>query len=154
MKKVLQRFFGKITILVSMLLAFSYTGTSQITVSMANCTITTDEIQMDILLTNTGADLRWNSPVLRVTIPAAILPSPVTLGTYSFNYVGGSDFPLSWPAVFPAPSFGASFNTTSRLLTWTTGNTSAYNNLSCPATPAPIIPAGSTKNIGRFSFKI
>jgi len=151
MKKVLPHFFGKIMILVSLLFAFTQQSKAQITMSTANCTITPTEVQMDIMVTNTGAnDLRWNSSVLRMIVPAGMLPATTT---YSFNYVGGSDFPLSFPAVFPGPSFGASFAAASRTITWTTGSTSAYNNTTPPC-EAPLIVSGVTKKIGRFSFKI
>ena len=150
MKKVLQSFFGKITILVSMLCAFAYTGNSQahITMSTANCTISANEVQMDIRVTNDGTqDLRWNSTVLRMIVPAGMLPVG---GTYSFQCVGAGDFPLSWPAVLPANAFGANYAAATRTITWTTGNTSAYNNLTCTA---PLIPMGATMTIARFSFK-
>ena len=155
MKKVLQHFLGKTMILVSLLFAFNQKSIAQITISTANCVITANEVQMDIKVTNTGTgDLRWNSTVIRMTVPASMLPSPVTLGTYSFQYVGGSDFPLSWPTVIPSNAAGASFTTSSRLLTWTTGSPGAYNNLTPNPCEAPLIAAGVTKTIGRFSFKI
>ena len=103
---------------------------------------------MDIRVTNDGTqDLRWNSTVLRMIVPAGMLPVG---GTYSFQCVGAGDFPLSWPAVLPANAFGANYAAATRTITWTTGNTSAYNNLTCTA---PLIPMGATMTIARFSFK-
>ena len=143
-------FLKKIPVFIFFFYAFSLEGKAQITMSTANCSISSNEVQMDILVTNTGTiDLRWNSCVLRMTVPTGMIP-PGTQ-TYAINYIGGSDFPLSWPAVYPATAFGSNYIAATRILTWTTGNTSAYNNLTCTA---PLISPGQTKTIGRFSFKI
>lgn len=134
---------------VFMFLLFSFGGKAQITMSTANCTISSNELQMDIVLTNTGkTDLHWNSAVLRMTVPAGMVPAGSQ--TYVVNYIGGSDFPSSWP-VAPAKAFGTNYNASQRVLTWTSGNTSAYNNSECNAL---LIAPGQTKTIGRFSFKI
>ncbi len=150
MKKVLQNFYKTTLLIAVSLFAVVNTGKAQITMSTANCTISANEVQMDILITNnSAADLRWNSTVLRMTVPAAMIPAGAQ--TYTVQYIGGSDFPLSWPAVFPAPAAGASYTAASRLLTFTTGTAGAYNNLTCTA---PLIAPGQTKTIGRFSFTI
>jgi hypothetical protein len=150
MKRDYYIFLRKLLVLVNLFFVFAQTSTAQITISTANCNISSNEVQMDILVTNTGAiDLRWNSCVLRMSVPAAMIPAGTQ--TYTYNYMGGSDFPLSWPLSYPANSFGASYNEATRLLTWTTGNSSAYNNTTCAA---PLLSPGQTKTIGRFSFKI
>ena len=103
-----------------MFLLFSFGGKAQITMSTANCTISSNELQMDIVLTNTGKnDLHWNSAVLRMTVPAGMVPAGSQ--TYVVNYIGGSDFPSSWP-VAPAKAFGTNYNASQRTLTWTSGN--------------------------------
>ena len=152
MKIAFHAFFKKILILLILSVGFVHgiNAQSSITMSTANCTITANEVQMDILVTNTGSiDLRWNSAVLRMNVPAAMIPAGTQ--TYTIYYLGGSDFPLSWPAVYPATPFGGNYNAATRVLTWTTGNTSAYNNNTCSA---PLVSPGQTKTIGRFSFKI
>lgn len=150
MKKVLQFFYKRTLLFAVSLFAVVIAGKAQITMSTANCTISANEVQMDILITNnSAADLRWNSTVLRMTVPAAMIPAGAQ--TYTVQYIGGSDFPLSWPAVFPAPAAGASYTAASRLLTFTTGTAGAYNNLTCTA---PLIAPGQTRTIGRFSFTI
>lgn len=150
MKKVLQNFYKTTLLIAVSLFAVVNAGKAQITMSTANCTISANEVQMDILITNNSlADLRWNSTVLRMTVPAAMIPAGAQ--TYTVQYIGGSDFPLSWPAVFPAPAAGASYTAATRLLTFTTGTAGAYNNLSCTA---PLIAPGQTRTIGRFSFTI
>ena len=141
----------KIFSLVSLFCIFAFCCNGQATISMstANCTISSNEVQMDILVTNTGkVDLRWNSCVIRMNIPAAILP-PGTQ-TYEFNYLGGSDFPLSFPSAGKACS-GANFNAVKNILLWVSSPSLVYNNHTCSA---PLIAAGQTKQIGRFSFKI
>ena len=158
MKKVLQHFFGKMTVLVSLLFVFACTvkaQTNKIIMSTGNCTITPNEIQMDIFVKNDYAalDLRWNGCVLRGNFPVAMLPSGTVSANYSFNYVGGSDFPLS----FPAPgnnSAGSGFTPSSGLLTWASTPSAAYTNTGCPASTAPLISPGVTKKIGRFSLKL
>ena len=150
MKKVLQNFYKRTLLIAISLFAVVIAGKAQITMSTANCTISANEVQMDILITNnSAADLRWNSTVLRMTVPAAMIPAGAQ--TYTVQYIGGSDFPLSWPAVFPAPAAGASYTAASRLLTFTTGTAGAYNNLTCTA---PLIAPGQTRTIGRFAFTI
>ncbi|MEP7166037.1 MAG: T9SS type A sorting domain-containing protein [Ferruginibacter sp.] len=149
MKKVILFFFKQVFLIVGLYFAFTQQSNAQIIMSTANCTISSNEVQMDILVKNTGTiDLHWNACVLRMTVPAAMLPAGTQ--TYTFNYMGGSDFPLGFP-VAGNNSWGANYTTSTRLLTWTTGNTNPYNNLTCSA---PLISPGQTKTIGRFSFKI
>ena len=149
MKSCSNIFLGKILALICLFYAFALEGKAQISMATANCTISSNEVQMDIVVTNTGKiDLRWNSTVLRMVVPVGMIPAGGQ--TYTITYIGGSDFPLSWP-VAPAPAFGAAYNALTRLLTWTTGNSSVYNNNACNA---PLIGSGQTKVIGRFSFKI
>ncbi len=155
MRNFLKSLLAKSFALVSFTFLISFCSQAQtaITMSTANCTITENEVQMDIQVPNTSpvAILRFNSTVIRMTVPAAMIPAGTQ--TYSFNYIGGSEFPLGFP-VAGNPSAGASFNTTSRLLTWTTGSAGVYNNISCPSSIAIAIDPGQTRTIGRFSFKI
>jgi hypothetical protein len=138
----------RIGLLVISLLFFK-PGGAQITVSLSNCSATVDEVQMDISVSNTGStELRWCAAVLRINIPAAILPAGSN--TYTYNYVGGSDFPLSFD-VENAKAKGAVFNAATGLLTLCSTDPLKYGNASCTA---PLIAPGVTKKIGRFSFKI
>ncbi|MEP7166038.1 MAG: hypothetical protein ABI741_15150 [Ferruginibacter sp.] len=143
--------FKKILILPGLFCIITCVSNAQssITMSANNCAISSNEMQMDILVTNTGTtDLRWNGCVIRMNIPAALIPPGVH--TYAISYLGGSDFPASFPAA-GKHSTGAFFNSERKLLTWASTPNMAYNNKTCNA---PLIPAGQTKHIGRFSFKI
>jgi hypothetical protein len=83
-----------------------------------------------------------------MNIPATLIPAGKQ--TYTLNYLGGSDFPLSFPAA-GNNSAGAIFNQVTNVLSWVSTSGMSYNNRTCGA---PLISAGQTKHIGRFSFKI
>ena len=151
MNKGIKHFFGKNLAILSLVLVFvnRSMGQEMINMSTANCTISSNEIQMDILVTNTSkAELRWNSCVIRMNIPAAL--SPAGEQKYAITYRGGSDFPSSFPSTGGTLP-GSFFNSATRLLSWSSSPNIAYSNLTCNA---PLIAAGQTKKIGRFSFKI
>ena len=150
MKNCYAILFKKILPLLCLFYAFALEGNAQITMSTANCTISSNEVQMDILVTNTGIiDLRWNGCFLIMVVPVTMIPAGVQ--TYTWNYLGGSDFPLSFPSGAGVNSPGSGYNTTTRRLIWCSTPNGAYNNGTCNA---PLISQGQTKTIGRFSFKI
>ncbi|MEC4048584.1 hypothetical protein OX284_004015, partial [Flavobacterium sp. SUN046] len=117
--------------------------------SISNCTVSAgNEIEFDVFVTNLiSTDLRYNSNIIRFKHNTSILPS-TGVNTETWGYVGGSDFPLSFPLTYPQTGQGGTFtyNTVSREFSIST-LTGVYDNLTCSA---PIIPAGSTKKLGRF----
>jgi hypothetical protein len=137
------------TFVVPLLLMFGLTtiGYGQsVTMFTSNCTATANEFQFDVSVTNNGpGTLQFNNTVIRLTHSAAIL----ALGTNTivFSYVGGSDFPLSWPPnSFPA----FTYNSGSRLFGVSTSTGVYLNGTTCAA---PNIATGETKKLGRFSLK-
>jgi len=134
---------------VVMFLSFYTTSIAQtVSMSISNCAVTApNEFQFDVFVTNlTATDLHFNSTVIRVKHGTAILPTGTN--TESWGYVGGSDFPLSFPLTYPQTGQGGTFtyNSTSKEFSIST-LTGVYNNLSCTA---PLIPAGESKKLGRF----
>ena len=126
-------------------------GTATYTMSTANCSITANALQFDIVYTNTssaGETIRFNSAVIRFTIPATFFNSGAGEAATA-SYVGSAD-----PSVanFWVAGNGAAYGWTaaSRLLNITTG-TSVYNNSTCTA---PSIPAGGSLTIGRFQLQL
>ena len=142
-------------LLVVFLLLSVYTKSiaQSVSMSVTNCAVTaSNQFQFDVMVTNlTASDLRFNSTVIRVKHGTSILPTGTN--TETWGYVGGSDFPLSFPAVFPQlggtnGGGGGTFtwNSTTKEFSIST-STGVYNNLSCTA---PLIGPGQTKKLGRF----
>ena len=146
-----QKFSLKMRLLFTVLSLFtiSLSGFAQqsFSLSVTNCSAAAQDLSFDVTVTNLlTTDLRFNAATLRFQFGANILPSTGT-NTVSWGYAGESDFPSSFPNVFPAagnPTF--SYNAATRTCSVNTA-TAAYNNLTCTA---PLIAGGETKKIGRF----
>ena len=142
-------------LVVLLLSFFTWIGASTaqtINMDVVNCAQTApNEIQFDVTVTNTSAVnvLHWNSVVIRLKYASGFLAS--TADAVVWGYVGGSDFPLSFP-----PSANPTFTSNPASLTTNmqvqTGN-GIYNNGSCPGSPAPTIGIGATAKIGRFFLR-
>ncbi len=116
-----------------------------VSMSVTNCAITApNEFQFDVMVTNiSSTSIQYNSTVVRFTHSAAILPSTGT-NTETWGYVGGSDFPLSYPQT-GGPTFG--YNTGTKQFSLSTGTSVYANGTTCSA---PNIAVGETKKLGRY----
>lgn len=121
-------------------------GVEHLNMQITNCVATANEIQFDFMLLNDGDQpLKLNSGSFRMTHSATIVPAGTN--TYSFTYVGGSDFPGAFLAI--PSTYNVNYTATSRLmqLTMSTGNYTSSTAISIPV-------GGPAKRVGRFSLKI